>query len=119
MAKQPLDRNAVLDYHTRVQGFANAVADMLSKAISEQDVALLAMLQTELRPVRELILRNQNPLQSYKKISDRLESIQKQITEIQHRGIHDAAKILYEKAEKLARNTSRYTAQEIDAILKK
>ena len=68
MAKQPLDRNAVLDFHTRVQGEANIVAELLSEAMSGQDAALLAMLQTKLRPIRQLILRNENPLQSTEEI---------------------------------------------------
>ena len=117
MAKRPVDRNAVLDFLTRVQGEANIVADLLSEAMSGQDAALLAMLQEKLRPIRAVILRNENPLASWKEVTSRLEAIHTQITDIMHRGVQKSAAILYEKAELVAGQTRRYTAQEIEAIL--
>ena len=69
MAKQPLHKMDVLDYHTKVQGVANTVADLLAEALEEQDALLLVMLQMELRIVREWIVTNlKSPEEVFKKI---------------------------------------------------
>ena len=122
MPKQPLHHNiaqheAVLEFHTKVQGVANTVAELLTEAISGEDAALLAMLQTELRSVRALIIRNQNPLQSTKEVFQRLESIQKQIVEISNRGVQNAAQIMQGEMFPFARQAGRYAAEEVQAIL--
>jgi len=110
MAKQPLHKMDVLDYHTKVQGVANTVADILAEALEEQDTLLLAMLQMELRIVREWIVTN---LKSPEEVFKKLASIQKQIVDISDRSIRLSANILHGHAGKLAETTARYTAEEI------
>jgi len=117
MPKQPLDHKAILDFHSTVQGVANVVADLLGEAISGQDTALLSMLQTELRTIRERIVHNQNPLRSSREIFNRLKSIQKQIVDISHRGVQRAAKIMQGEMLEFARQAGRYAAEEVQAIL--
>jgi len=113
MVKQPLHKLDVLDYHTKVQGVANTVADIFAEAFEEQDTLLLAMLQMELRVVREWIVKNQkSPEEVFKKLA----SIQKQIVDISDRGIRLSANILHGHVGKLAESTARYTAEEIAAI---
>jgi len=117
MPKQPPNHRAILDFHSTVQGIANTVADLLTEAMSGQDAALFSMLQEELRTIRQLIVRNQNPLQSTKEVFERLQSIQKQVVEISNRGVRDAAKIMQGEMFDLAKTTGQYTKAEVEAIL--
>ncbi|MCL2709349.1 MAG: minor capsid protein [Planctomycetaceae bacterium] len=112
--KQPVDRNNVWAFHSQVQGVANAVAELLSDAIGEQDEALLAMLQTELRTVREWILGNK---QSPKVVFEKLESVHRQIVEIEHRGVQNALTILQGQASNLASIAGQHAANEIQSAL--
>ena len=104
----------IWSFHSQVQGVANAVAEMLSEAIGEQDEVLLAMLQTELRTVREWILGN---TKSPKVIYEKLESVRQQIIDIEHRGIQNAVNILQGAAVELAKTTGQHTAQIIASAL--
>ena len=112
--KQPIDKTSIWSFHSQAQGVANAVAELLSEAIGEQDEALLAMLQTELRTVREWILGNK---QSPKVIFDKLESVRQQIFEIEHRGIKNAVTILQGTAGHLAQIAGQHTGQMLEAAL--
>jgi SPP1 gp7 family putative phage head morphogenesis protein len=114
MTKKPIDRNNLWAFHTNVQGVANAVAELLSEAIGQQDSELLAMLQAELSIVREWILGNQK---SPKAIFDKLESVREQIAEIEHRGVQNTFTILPGQAGELAHLTSLQAAQEIQTAL--
>jgi len=106
MPKQPVDRKHVWEFHSQVQGVANAVAELLSESIGGQDEALLAMLQTELHIVREWILGNK---QSPKAIFERLGSVRQQIEDIEHRGIQNAVNILQGTAAELAQIAGQHT----------
>ena len=112
--KQPIDKKTIWSFHSQVQGVANAVAEMLSDAVGEQDEALLAMFQTELRTVREWIVGNQK---SPKVIFGKLESVRQQITEIEHRGIQNALTILQGQAGNLAHIAGHHAAQVIASAL--
>ena len=101
-------------FHSQVQGVANAVAELLSDAIGEQDEALLAMLQTELRTVRGWILANK---QSPKVVFEKLESVHRQIVEIEHRGVQNALTILQGQAGDLASIAGQHAANEIQSAL--
>ena len=114
MSKQSVNKTSVWSFHSQVQGVANAVAEMLSEAIGEQDEALLAMLQTDLRIVREWILGNK---QSPKVIYKKLESVRQQIVEIEHRGIQNALSILQGQAGDLSQIAGRHTAQMLEMAL--
>ena len=112
--KRSIDKTSIWSFHAQVQGVANAVAELLSEAIGEQDEDLLAMLQTELRTVREWILGNK---QSPKAIFEKLESINQQIVEIEHRGVQNAVSILQGTAMELAQIAGQHTAQMLGAVL--
>ena len=114
MTKQPVDLNNVWSFHSQVQGVANAVAELLSDAIGEQDESLLAMLHTELRTVREWILENK---QSPKVVFEKLESIRQQIETIEHRGVQNALTILQGQAGDLASIAGQHAASEIQSAL--
>ena len=114
MTKQSIDRNNVWSFHAQVQGVANAVSELLSEAIAEQDEELLVILQTELRTVREWILENK---QSPKAIFEKLESVRQQIESIEHHGIQNAVSILQGTATELAQITGQHTAQMLEAVL--
>ena len=109
-----IDKTAIWSFHAQVQGVANAVAEMLSDAIGEQDETLLAMLQTELRVVREWILENKK---SPKVIFEKLESVRQQIELIEHRGIQNAMSIFQGTATELAQIAGQHTAQMLEAAL--
>ena len=109
-----MNKTAIWSFHSQVQGVANAVAEMLSDAIGEQDEALLAMLQTELRTVREWILGNK---QSPKVVFEKLESIRQQIESVEHRGIQNALTILQGQASNLASIAGQHAASEIQSAL--
>jgi len=109
-----IDKTSIWSFHAQVQGVANAVAEMLSDAIGEQDEALLAMLQTELRVVREWILENRK---SPKVIFEKLESVRQQIELIEHRGIQNAMSIFQGMAAELAQIAGQHTAQMLEAAL--
>jgi SPP1 gp7 family putative phage head morphogenesis protein len=113
MTKQSIDRNNVWDFHAQVQGVANAVAELLTKTIGEQDAALLEMLQTELRTIREWILTNKNP----KVIFEKLEFVRGQIVEIEHWGIQNALSLFQGTVGDLAHLAGQHTASEIQAAL--
>jgi SPP1 gp7 family putative phage head morphogenesis protein len=112
--KQPIDKTTIWAFHSQVQGVANAVAELLSEAIGEQDEALLAMLQTELRAVREWVLGNKH---SPKVVFEKLESVRKQIVEIEHRGVQNAVNILQGQARDLASIAGQHAASEIQSAL--
>jgi len=112
--KKPIDRNNLWTFHAQVQGVANTVAELLSEAIGQQDSELLAMLQEEVRIVREWIIGNKK---SPKAIIEKLESINSQITAIEHRGIQNAFTILQGQAGELASLTSQQATQEIQTAL--
>ena len=114
MAKQPLDKNDALEYHTKVQGVANAVAEMLSEAIGEQDTELLAMLHKKLRSIREKVIGNRTHPQV---IMKELESLHKLTHEHLMPAYQKAMNILHTESGKLAKITSRRTAEEIRAAL--
>jgi len=109
-----VSRTTVWSFHSQVQGVANAVAELLSEAIGEQDEALLAMLQTELRTVREWILGNE---QSPQVVFEKLESIRQQIESIEHRGVQNALTILQGQAGDLALIAGQHAASEIQSAL--
>jgi len=111
---RPIDKTSIWSFHSQVQGVANAVAELLSDAIGEQDEALLAMLQTELRTVREWILGNK---QSPKIVFEKLESIRQQIETIEHRGVQNAVNILQGQAGRLASIAGQHAAQMLEAVL--
>ena len=111
---QPIDKTSIWAFHAQVQGVANAVAELLSEAIGEQDEALLAMLQTELRTVREWILGNK---QSPKTIFEKLESVRQQIESIEHHGVQNAVNILQGTAAELAQIAGQHTAQMLQTVL--
>jgi SPP1 gp7 family putative phage head morphogenesis protein len=110
---KPVDRQSTWAFHANVQGVANAVAELLSEAIGEQDGELLEMLQTELRTVRKWILGNKNP----KAIFEKLESVRGQIVEIERRGIQNAIAILQGTAGELAKIAGHHTAQMLETAL--
>ena len=114
MTQKPVDQNSIWTFHSQVQGVANAVAELLSDAIGEQDEALLAMLQTELRTVREWILGNKQPP---KVVFEKLESIRQQIENIEHRGVQDALTILQGQARGLVSIAGQHAANEIQSAL--
>jgi len=94
--------------------YKTMLAELLSDAISEQDESLLAMLQTELRTVREWILGNK---QSPKVVFEKLESIRQQIESIEHRGVQNALTILQGQAGHLASIAGQHAAREIQSAL--
>jgi iron uptake system EfeUOB component EfeO/EfeM len=110
---QPIELSNLWNFHAQVQGVANAVAELLSEAIGAQDEALLAMLQTELRIVREWILGNKNP----KMIFDKLESVHQQVIDIEHRGVQNAVNILQGTAGELAQIAGQHTSQIFESAL--
>jgi SPP1 gp7 family putative phage head morphogenesis protein len=109
-----IDKTAIWSFHSQVQGVANAASELLSEAIGEQDEALLAMLQTELRVVREWILGNQK---SPKAIFEKLESVRQQIAEIEHRGVQNAVSIFRGTAAELAEITGQHTSHMLQSAL--
>jgi len=109
-----IDKTSIWSFHAQVQGVANAVAEMLSDAIGEQDEALLAMLQTELRVVREWILENKK---SPKVIFEKLESVRQQIELIEHRGVQNAMSIFQGTATELAQIAGQHTAQLLEVAI--
>jgi len=109
-----IDKTTIWFFHAQIQGVANAVAELLSEAIGEQDEALLSMLQTELRIVREWILGNK---QSPKAIFEKLESVRQQIESIEHHGIQNAVSILQGTATELVQIAGQHTAQMLEAVL--
>ena len=108
-----IDRKSLWSLHAQVQGVANAASELLSEAIGEQDEALLAMLQTELRIVREWMLGNKSP----KAIFEKLESVRQQIESIEHRGIQNAVSIFQGTAAELAQIAGEHTAQMLQSAL--
>jgi len=110
MSKQSI----IWKFHAQVQGVANAVSELLSEAVGEQDEALLSMLQTELRILREWILGNK---QSPKAIFETLESVRQQVESIEHRGVQNAVSILQGTATELAQIVGQHTAQMLEAVL--
>jgi len=109
-----IDKTTIWSFHAQVQGVTNAVAELLSEAIGEQDEALLAMLQTELRTVREWILGNK---QSPKAIFEKLEIVRQQIGNIEHHGIQNAVSILQGTVAELTQIAGQHTKQMLEAIL--
>jgi len=114
MSKQPVNKTSIWSFHAQVQGVANAVSELLSEAIGEQDETLLSMLQTELRTVREWILGNQK---SPKAVFEKLESVHQQIESIEHRGVQNAVNILQGTATELAQIAGQHTAQMLESVL--
>ena len=100
--------------YIEVQGIANTVAEMLSKIVGEQDPVMLAMLQKEIRIIREWIIRGRHP----KKIIDRLQALFLKITEHQYSGVENAAEKLHKQAAELAKVVAPFEAKQLETFLK-
>ena len=107
-------RRGTWDARASVQGIANTVADMLTKTIGEQDPAMMAMLQGELRTIRGwIIAQNKSP----KVIFEKLQDVHRQIAEFQYRGVENAAEIMRVQATEFADVIARHEAKALEVML--